>query len=53
MLNYQRGLNYDIIKECENDVKLTYVLIGDEEKTKGKQTDFQRVPSENQLVPAF
>ena len=45
------GLNskYDIIQECENDVKLPYVLFGGEKKTKGKQTDFQRVPSENHL----
>ena len=45
------GLNskYDIIQECENDVKLPYVLFGGEKKTKGKQTDFQRVPSENRM----
>ena len=40
---------YDLILECENHVKLPYVLFGGEKKTKGKQTDFQRVLSENHL----
>ena len=45
------GLNskYDLIKECENDVKLPNVLFGGEKKTKVKQTDFQRVHSEEHL----
>ena len=43
------GLNskHDLTLECENDIKLPYVLFGCEKKTKGKQTDFQRVLSEN------
>ena len=43
------GLNskHDLTLECENDIKLPYVLFGGEKKTKGKQTDFQRVLLEN------
>ena len=40
---------YDLTLECENDAKLPYVLFGGEKKTKGKQTDFQRVLSEKHL----
>ena len=39
---------YDLILECENDVKLPYVLFGAEKKTTDRhgQTDFQKVMSE-------
>ena len=48
---YSGGLNskFDLTLECKNDVKLPYVLLGGEKKTKGKQTDFQMVLSEKRL----
>ena len=50
-LHYQgvSTLKYDLTLEYENDVKLPYILFGGEKKTKGKQTDFQRVISEKHM----